>query len=102
MKKDVQDRFDRNMRFFGKDGQDEIAKAHVAIVGIGGLGTHVVQQLSLLGIGHLTLIDNEELDVTNLNRYVGVRHSDPITGTMKVIIGERTAKEINPNIKVNT
>ena len=100
MKKIIQDRFDRNMRFFGRDGQEKIAKTHVAIVGIGGLGTHVVQQLALLGIGQLTLVDNEEIDATNLNRYIGVRHSDPIPGTPKVIIGERTAKEINPDIKI--
>ena len=74
------------MRFFGRDGQEKIAKTHVAIVGIGGLGTHVVQQLALLGIGQLTLVDNEEIDATNLNRYIGVRHSDPIPVTPKVII----------------
>ena len=90
--------YDRNIRFFGKDGQQKLAGAHVAIVGIGGLGTHVVQQLALLGVGHLTLIDDEELDVTNRNRYVGVRSDDPIPGSWKVDIGERLAKEINPGI----
>lgn len=92
--------YDRNIRFFGKDGQQKLAGAHVAIVGIGGLGTHVVQQLALLGVGHLTLIDDEELDVTNRNRYVGVRSDDPIPGSWKVDIGERLAKEINPDICV--
>ena len=49
----ARDRFDRNIRFFGSEGQDRLARSSVAIVGIGGLGTHVVQQLALLGIGHL-------------------------------------------------
>ena len=94
------ERFDRNIRFFGREGQDVLAGSHVAFVGIGGLGTHVVQQLALLGIGYLTLIDDEELDITNLNRYVGVRHCDPIPGTLKVAIGERLVKAINPDISV--
>ena len=52
------ERYDRNIRFFGKKGQDRLAAASVAVVGVGGLGTHVVQQLALLGVGrlvHLTL-----------------------------------------------
>jgi hypothetical protein len=92
--------YDRNIRFFGKVGQQKLASAYVAIVGVGGLGTHVIQQLALLGVGHLALIDDEELDVTNRNRYVGVRSDDPIPGSWKVDIGERLAKEINPGICV--
>lgn len=93
-------RFDRNILFFGKEGQKCLSDASVAVVGVGGLGTHVVQQLALLGVGRLVLIDSEELDNTNRNRYVGVRHDDPVPGTPKVAIGERLALEINPQIKV--
>ena len=96
----MNERFDRNIRFFGKEGQKKLAASRVAVVGIGGLGTHVVQQLALLGVGHLELIDKEELDETNLNRYVGVQDDDPIPGTPKVKIGERIVKAINPNIEV--
>jgi hypothetical protein len=96
------DRYDRNILFFGKEGQAKLSASHVAVVGIGGLGTHVVQQLALLGVGHLRLIDKEELDETNLNRYVGARHDDPIPGTLKVAIGERIVREINPSIRVET
>ena len=98
----MNERFDRNMRFFGREGQERLSASHVAVVGIGGLGTHVVQQLAFLGVGHLTLIDKEELDETNLNRYIGARHDDPIPGTLKVVIGERTVKEVNPSIRVDT
>jgi molybdopterin/thiamine biosynthesis adenylyltransferase len=94
------ERFDRNIRFFGEEGQDRLAASHVVIVGIGGLGSHVVQQLALLGIGRLTLIDKEELDITNLNRYVGVRQNDPLPGTLKVNLGYRLLKEINSGIDV--
>jgi len=94
------DRFERQERLFGKEGQAKLTAARVAVVGVGGLGTHVVQQLTLLGVGGLALIDSEELATTDRNRYVGARHDDAIPGTPKVIIGERATKDIDPSIKV--
>ena len=94
-------RFDRNILFFGKEGQDRLLDASVAVVGIGGLGSHVIQQLALLGVGRLVLVDSEELDDTNRNRYVGVRHDDPVPGTPKVGIGERLAHDISPHINIS-
>ena len=91
-------RLDRNIRFFGKAGQDLIRGATCAVVGVGGLGTHVVQQASLLGVGGLNLIDDERLDETNLNRYVGVTRND--IGELKVDLGERLAHSIEPTIRV--
>jgi molybdopterin/thiamine biosynthesis adenylyltransferase len=93
-------KFDRNTRFFGEEGQIRIGRCKVAVVGVGGLGTHVIQQLALLGVRELSLIDAEELAESNRNRYVGVRHDDPIPGTRKVDLGERIAKEIDPSTKV--
>src|SRR4051794_3604161 len=93
-------RFDRNERLFGKEGQALLRRAVVAVVGNGGLGTHVVQQLALLGVGGLLLIDHEELDDSNLNRYVGAYHYDPIPGTPKVNLGYRIAKSIDPGLRV--
>jgi molybdopterin/thiamine biosynthesis adenylyltransferase len=92
-------RFDRNIRFFGAEGQAKLGKLHVGVVGVGGLGTHVVQQLSLLGIGKLTVVDHEALSETNLNRYVGAFGAD--VGTPKVEIARRLAKFTNPAIIVN-
>ncbi len=93
-------RYDRNARFFGQSGQDAIAAANVAVVGVGGLGTHVVQQLALLGVGSLVLIDSEEVEETNRNRYVGLRHDDPVPGLLKVDLGRRLTGEINPEVGV--
>ena len=93
-------RYDRNARFFGQSGQDALAAANVAVVGVGGLGTHVVQQLALLGVGSLVLIDSEEVDDTNRNRYVGLRHDDPVPGMPKVELGRRLAGEVNPAVEV--
>ena len=77
---DDHERFDRNEWLFGKVGQRILRQSRVAVVGVGGLGTHVVQQLSLLGVGAIDLIDHEDLDATNRNRYIGAWHSDPIPG----------------------
>lgn len=95
------DRFDRHMPLFGEAGQRKLSAARVAVVGLGGLGTHVVQQLALLGVGHLALIDPQELATTDRNRSVTARHDDPIPGTLKVDIGERTVKAIDPQIRVD-
>jgi len=94
------DRFDRNERLFGSEGQQALRRAHVGIVGVGGLGTHVVQQLALLGVGALTLIDHEELSRSNRNRYVGAWHDDPVPGSPKVELGRRLAGLIDPSIAV--
>ena len=95
-------RYDRNARFFGQSGQDALAAANVAVVGVGGLGTHIVQQLALLGVGSLVLIDSEEVEETNRNRYVGLRQDDPVPGLLKVELGRRLAGEVNPDVRVVT
>jgi hypothetical protein len=93
-------RFDRNERFFGAEGQERLRRLHVAVVGVGGLGTHVLQQLAFLGVGRVALIDAEDLDKTNQNRYVTARHDDPIPGSRKVDLGERLILSIDPGIQV--
>lgn len=93
-------RYDRNERLFGVEGQAKLRAAQVAVVGVGGLGMHVVQQVSLLGIGALSLIEDERLDVTNLNRYPGVVPDD--VGALKVDLGARLASGIDPTLPVQT
>jgi hypothetical protein len=91
-------RHDRNIRAFGKEGQEALRRLKVTVVGVGGLGTHVVQQLAYLGVGEIGLIDSEEMDITNLNRYVGACPED--VGNPKVEIGERIVKRIDPGIVI--
>lgn len=92
------ERYKRQISFFGIEGQEKLEATSVTIVGIGGLGTHVLQQLAHLGVKDSSLIDDEKVDTTNLNRYVGARHDD--VGKKKTIVGERIIKEINPNASV--
>jgi hypothetical protein len=97
---DMTGRFERQLGVFGQEGQDKIAAARIVVVGVGGLGSHVVQQLALLGNQHITVIDAEELADSNRNRYVTARFDDSVPGTRKVDIAERLAKSIDPSIHV--
>ncbi|HSY92702.1 MAG TPA: ThiF family adenylyltransferase [Candidatus Binatus sp.] len=94
-------RYDRSIRFFGEEGQRKLRHSRLTIVGVGGVGGHVAQQLALLGVGSLTFVDAEELDETNRNRYPTARASDIVPGTRKVDIAERLVLDIDPSIKVN-
>lgn len=92
-------RYSRQIGFFGKRGQKELSRIHAILVGVGGVGSHVAQQLSFLGVEAITLIDNDLLEETNLNRLIGVNAGDPI-GMPKVDIAERNIISINQNIQV--
>ncbi len=92
--------YSRQVSFFGKDGQRKLETVCVTIIGVGGLGTHVVQQLAHLGVGSITLVDEEELDKSNMNRYVGSRYTDPVPGFPKVDLGERIIRDISPSVRI--
>lgn len=92
------ERYDRNIRLFGEEGQRKIRQTKVTIVGVGGLGSPISQHLALLGVGHVTLVDDEELDETNRNRFIGARHDDPVLGSPKVALAARLIQEINPEV----
>lgn len=94
------ERFDRQIRLFGKDGQKLIGDAKIAIVGLGGLGSHIVQQMAFLGVGNISLIEVKDLDESNMNRLIGAQHTDTIPGTKKIAIAERLVNSINDKIKV--
>ena len=64
-------RYDRQVRFFGEEGQEKLESTSVGVIGTGGLGSHVVQQLAFLGIGEMLLVDPDVLESSNANREVG-------------------------------
>jgi hypothetical protein len=94
------ERFDRNIRFFGIEGQERIASTKVTAVGLNGLGSPLVQQLALLGTRNLTVIDSEDLAETDRNRNVCARASDPVPGSWKTDLCERLILSIDPDIRV--
>ncbi len=100
----VNERFGRQIAIFGIQGQEKIQATRVVLVGYGGLGTFVLPQLCLLGVKHLTVVEHETFSATNRNRYMGFLHSDFDTvkgiGVDKVLVAERIAKGIDPEIDI--
>jgi molybdopterin/thiamine biosynthesis adenylyltransferase len=93
------DRYSRHMALFGSGGQDRIARATAAIVGVGGLGSHVAQQLAYLGVVDFILIDGDEVSTSNLNRLVGAWPAD--IGAPKVDVVARAIRAIQPTAAVD-
>jgi molybdopterin/thiamine biosynthesis adenylyltransferase len=90
----------RHYAFFGREGQRRLNQLRVAVIGVGGTGSIVTQQLAYLGVGALDLIDPEQLDETNRGRYVTARVTDAIPGSWKVDLAARMVPEIDPGISV--
>jgi molybdopterin-synthase adenylyltransferase len=84
--------FDRQVRAFGVEGQLAIHDASVAVVGLGGTGSVVAQQLAHLGVRRLTLVDPDRVEPTNLNRLIGATPQD--VGALKVAVAARHARQI--------
>jgi molybdopterin/thiamine biosynthesis adenylyltransferase len=88
------DAHDRQIRAFGAQGQAVVSKLRVVVVGAGGTGSVVLQQLVHLGVRDITVIDPDVVEKTNLNRLVGARPED--VGTPKVEIARRMVLAANP------
>ena len=94
----MKNQFDRSAMLIGFDGVEKLSKKHVAVFGIGGVGSFCAEALARAGIGELTLVDFDKIDLTNLNRQLIALHST--VGRYKAeVMGERIA-DINPNAKV--
>lgn len=90
--------FDRQVRAFGSQSQAILKKLKVGIVGLGGTGSIVAQQLAHLGIEQYLLIDPDVVEASNLNRLAGATPTD--TGDPKVAVAERYIRSIRSNAKV--
>jgi proteasome lid subunit RPN8/RPN11 len=90
--------FDRQVRVFGKSGQKRLRAMRVGIVGLGGTGSIVLEQLTHLGVGRFLLIDPDVVERTNLNRLLGASEAD--ISKSKVETALAFAKRINPNVHV--
>ena len=91
--------FDRQVRAFGARAQRVLQGLHVAIVGLGGTGSIVCQQLAHLGVGEFTLIESDTVEITNLNRLAGASNGD--FGRPKVDIAAEGIQRVAPNARVH-
>ncbi len=90
--------FSRTELIIGKQGLEKLHNAKVAIFGIGGVGSFVVEALARAGIGNFILIDNDTVSITNLNRQLIA--TQKTLGKYKVDVMKERILEINPEAKV--
>jgi len=93
------DRYSRQS-FLGPDAESVLAQAVIGIVGLGGGGTHVVQQLAHVGFQHYVLYDPDQIEATNLNRMVGATLADVRRHRSKVAIAHRVIQRVQPAAKI--
>ncbi len=94
----MQNQFARTELLIGKEGIEKLQKAKVAIFGIGGVGSYVVEGLVRSGIGNFVLVDNDKVSITNLNRQIIA--TTKTIGKPKVEVAKERILEINPNANV--
>lgn len=114
----IEGRHDRLVRGFGSDAHARLRQTTVGVVGCGGGGSHVIQQLAYLGVGSLVLVDADHVEESNLNRLIGAypapapasrswidrflrRHHGDV-GRAKVEVMERLVSAIDPAVTVRS
>lgn len=94
------ERYDRQVRLFGNPGQERLSQLTVGVVGAGGIGSHVIQQLAYMGVRRFRLVDPDRIERSNLNRTIGAVESD--VGHPKVGVAERVVDEIGGGENTDT
>ena len=90
--------YNRTEILLGKENVEKIKQKHVLICGIGGVGSYTLEALARIGIGKITIVDKDIIDITNINRQLLALNST--VGKDKVEIAQKRVKDINPNIYV--
>lgn len=91
-------RYSRNMTTISRQEQELLKEKSVCVVGCGGLGGGVIEALARMGVGHMTLVDGDCFDVTNLNRQVFSNEKN--IGCSKACEAARQIEEINSEIDI--
>ena len=86
--------------FLGERSDEILDGSVVGAVGLGGAGSHIVQQLSHVGVGTLILVDPDRAELSNLNRLVGATRRDGEAARLKTRIAQRVAKSVNPHVRL--
>ncbi len=92
-------RFGGSRRLYGNQEVEILRAAHVCVIGIGGVGSWAVEALARTGVGELTLIDMDDVCVTNINRQIHALSGT--VGQSKIEVMEQRVALINPDCKVN-
>ena len=93
------DKFNRTKRLIGDEGVERLKNSRVAVFGIGGVGSYVCEALARSAVGGLTLVDSDEISVTNINRQLPA--TCETVGQKKAEVMAQRILQINPDCKVN-
>lgn len=94
----MQNQFSRTELLIGKKGIEKLKDSKVALFGLGGVGSYVLEGLVRAGIGNFILVDKDEVDITNLNRQIIATRKT--IGKPKVEVAKERILEINPEANV--
>lgn len=92
--------YSRTERLLGRDGMERLFASSVIVFGVGGVGSHCIEALARSGVGKLTLVDNDKVGLTNINRQAVAFHST--IGRYKTEVMKEQIKDICPSIEVKT
>ena len=81
-------------------GQETLLNSHVLLIGAGGLGSAAAPYLAAAGVGHITLVDHDSVDLTNLQRQI--MHAESSIGKSKVASGKEFLQHLNSSIQIET
>lgn len=90
----------RTEYLIGKENVDKLKRAHIIVFGLGGVGSYTIEALARSGIGQLTLVDKDIVDITNINRQL-IADTTTISKPKVDVAKERLLK-INPDLKITT
>lgn len=96
----MQQQFSRTALLIGSEAIARLENAHVALFGVGGVGSFVAEALARAGVGAIDLIDNDQVSESNINRQLVALHST--IGRLKVDVMKERLLDINPQIHVKT
>ena len=81
-------------------GQETLLKSHALVIGAGGLGSAAAPYLAAAGIGHIILMDHDQVELTNLQRQI--MHTEKSVGKSKVNSGKEFLQQLNASIQIET
>ena len=94
----MKEEFSRTELLFSKEKMDKLAKAKVIVFGVGGVGGHLTEALVRSGIGHIAIVDKDDVEASNINRQLVALHST--IGKSKVEVLKERLLDINPDLVV--
>ena len=95
----MNEQFLRTEMILGTDALDKLSHSHVAVIGLGGVGSYAAEALARAGVGELTLLDQDTISVSNINRQLYALHST--VGQFKAEVSAKRCLDINPALIVH-